>query len=79
MDKFREEQIEESRFLFPRYNLSLSTYITNMNILSSMVLEISLTKSVTELRKDGWTQARTEGRTEVNQYTPTFLKQGHKY
>ena len=58
--------------LNPTYNLSLSTCIANMNTLSTMVLEISLTKSVTELRKDG----RTEGRTGVNQYTHHIFKAG---
>ena len=58
MDKYREEQIVESRLSTPRYNLSMSTCIPNMNILSSMILEIPLTKKcygITEGRTDGWT------------------------
>ena len=33
-NKYREEQIGESRFSIPRYNLSLSTCIPNMKFLS---------------------------------------------
>ena len=36
-------------------------------------------KSVTELRKDGRMEGWTEGRTDINQYTPTFSKRGYIY
>ena len=45
MNKYKEEQIGQSRFSVPRYNLSLLFCIPNMNFLSDTVVEIPLTKN----------------------------------
>ena len=69
----------EGWFSIPGYNKSSSTCIPNMSILAGMVVEKSLTKNFHQKgdgRKDG-RDGRTEGRTDVNQYTPTFSKWGY--
>ena len=52
MNKYKEEQIGQSRFLIPRYNLSLYFCIPNMNFLSYTDVEMPLTKNV-ERTKNG--------------------------
>ena len=50
-----------------------------MSILAYMVVEKSLTKNFHQKgdgRNDG-IYRRTEGRTDLNQYTPTFSKRGY--
>ena len=74
-DKHKEEQIGECPFAIPRYNLLLWTCIPNMKFLSKTVVEISLTKKCYGIT-EGRTEVRTEGRTDVNQYTPHFFKAG---
>ena len=45
-NKYKEEQTGQSRLSIPRYNLSLIFCISNMNFLSYILVEISLTKNV---------------------------------
>ena len=72
IDKYKEEKIGESRFSIPRYILSLSTCVPNMNSLSLMVLEISLTKKCY-----GITDGRTGGRTDrCKPVHPHFFEAG---
>ena len=52
VNKYKEEQIGQSRFSIPRYNLSVSFCIPNMKFLSYTVVEISLMKNV-ERKKIG--------------------------
>ena len=61
MNIYREEQIGESPFSIPRYNLSLSTRVQNMNFQCYTVVEISLTKSM-ERKKKEQIQGRTSRR-----------------
>ena len=51
-NKYTEEQTRQSHLSIPRYNLSLLFCIPNMNFLSYIVVEISLTKNV-ERKKNG--------------------------
>ena len=51
VNKYKEEQIEQSRFSIPPYNLSLLFCIPNMNILCYTVVEISLAKKCREKEK----------------------------
>ena len=67
--KHKEEQIGESPFAIPRYNLSLWTCIPNMKFLSETVVEISLTNNL-ERKKKGQTQGRTNRRMPI--YNPTI-------
>ena len=53
MNKYKEEQIGQSRFSIRQYNLSLLFCIPNMNVLCPTVVEISLTKNV-ERKKNGY-------------------------
>ena len=46
MNIYREEKTGEGWFSIPRYNLSLSICIQNMNFLCYTVVEISLTKNI---------------------------------
>ena len=59
MNIHREEQTGEGPFSIPRYNLSLSTCIQNMNFLCYKVKEISLTK-IMERKKKEQIQGRTK-------------------
>ena len=61
MNIYREEQTMEGPFSIPRYNLSLSTCIQNMNSLCYTVVEIPLTKNM-ERKKKAQRQGRTNGR-----------------
>ena len=58
MNIYKEEQIGEGPFSIPRYNMSLSTCIPNLKLLSFTVVEISFTKNL-ERKKKGQTQGRT--------------------
>ena len=50
-NKYKEEQTGQSRSSMPRYDLSLLFCISNMNSLSYIVVEISLTKNVERKKK----------------------------
>ena len=51
MNKYNEEQIGQSQFFIPQYNLSLLFCILNMYFPSYTVAEISLTKKCREKEK----------------------------
>ena len=71
MNIYREEQTGEGPFSIPRYNLSLSTYVQNMNFLCYTVVEMTLTKNM-ERKKKEQIQGRTSRRRQlviVNLYT----------
>ena len=59
--KYKEEQTGQSQLSIPRYNLLLLFCIPNMNFLSYVVAEISLTKNV-ERKKKGHIQERINRR-----------------
>ena len=59
--KYKEEQIGQSRLSIPRYNLLLLFCIPNINFLSYVVAEISLTKNI-ERKKKGHIQERINRR-----------------
>ena len=52
MNKYKEEQIGQSRFSIPRYKLSLSFGLPNTNFLCYTVVEISLTNMCGERKID---------------------------
>ena len=52
MNKYKEEQIRQSRFSLAPYNLPLLFCILNMKVLSYTVVAISLMKTV-ERKKNG--------------------------
>ena len=52
MNIYRQEQTGDGWFSIPRYNLSLSTCIQNMNFLCYTVVKISLTKKYGEKEKE---------------------------
>ena len=56
-------------FAIPRYIMSSSICTPNMTFLACKVVEKSLTKKCYGIT-EGRTDVRTEGRTDVNQYTP---------
>ena len=63
-NKYKKEQTGQSRLSIPRYNLSLLFCLPNMDILSYIVAEISLTKNV-ERKKKGDIQGRINRRMSV--------------
>ena len=50
-NKYKEEQTGQSWLSIPRYNLSLLFCIPNMNFISYIVAEISLTKNIERKKK----------------------------
>ena len=56
VNKYSLEQIKESRFSIPKYNLSLLFCLPNMNFLSYITVEISLMKNVVRKKKRIYTR-----------------------
>ena len=71
-----KNKLEEAGSKFHDITKPLSTCVSNMSILACMVVEKSLTKNFTNKKGTEGRTEGTDGRADVNQYTPTFSKRG---
>ena len=66
MNIYREDQTGEGWFSIPKYNLSLSMCIQNMNFQCYTVVEISLTKNIERKKKEQIQRRANRGRLILN-------------